>query len=825
MLQDYRLGLRMLLKYPGLTLAGGLALAIAIAVGAGWYHVIGQVLSPSIPLPDGERVVLIETHNTLTSQREPRVLHDFVQWRRGLRTIEELGAYRTQSRNLVVGNTPPEPIQVAQLTTAAFATARVPPVLGRGLSLSDETAGGSVVVLGYEVWQRSFNGRQDVVGSIVRLGDAPATVIGIMPKGFGYPINHDAWVPLSLRGSYAALEGDAITVIGRLRRGFSRQQAETEMRLLSRRTAAALPDTHANLRSRIVRLGEAPDGVDIAQLTLRNLPALLVLAIACLSVGTLIYARTATREGEIAVRSALGASRVRIVSQLFVEALVLASVATPFGLIAVDKALAWGIEGAYKTRGGAPFWMTPGLRLSTVLYAVGLAIVSAGMLSVLPALKVTRARVQPHLANLGSGGATLRFGRVWTGAMLVQVALTAIGIPVAFESVNQTMRKVQTRAQFPSEQYLAARIDLDHQLEGETTPAFQERRARMLEALATRITQEPGVVAVTFSDQPVGSGTRRFAEAEPSSVAAKVYDGRFPTSAVDAGFFDTFDRAIVTGRAFHGGDFNPSARTVIVNEAFARRFTSETGAGSPVGARLRFEVVSGDDEVAAETAARDTWEEWGEIVGVVQDFGLDPDDNGNEQPHVFYAAPPGTVSSLVMTVRSRGNTATLAARLPHIATTVDARLVVRDSQPMQAWVWQQDDGLIVMVGAQIAVTVLVLFLSALGIFSLVSISVSRRTREIGLRAALGATQRQVLGRILSRAVMLMGTGIAAGGALLIWSLALGAGPSGRPAEDIPIFASYLGLTSAVMLAACLLACVGPARRALRINPTEALREA
>ncbi len=134
MLQDYKLGFRMLLKYPGLTLAGGLALAIAIGIGAGWYDVIGQIFAPSIPLPEGDRVVSIEAQNTLTNQREPRLLHDFLEWRRGLRTIEGLGAYRTETRNLVVGNTAPEPIQVAELTAAAFATARVSPLFGRPLS-------------------------------------------------------------------------------------------------------------------------------------------------------------------------------------------------------------------------------------------------------------------------------------------------------------------------------------------------------------------------------------------------------------------------------------------------------------------------------------------------------------------------------------------------------------------------------------------------------------------------------------------------------------------------------------------------------------------
>ena len=202
MLQDYKLGLRMLVKYPGLTLAGGLALAIAIGVGAGWYDVVGKVLAPTIPLPEGDRLVTIETQNALTNEREPRVLHDFLEWRRGLHTIADLGAYRTQTRNLVVGDRVPEPIQVAELTAAAFGTARVQPLFGRALLASDETAGGpGVVVLGYDVWQRSLGGREDILGSLVKLGDMPATVIGVMPKGFGYPVNHHAWTPLSLRGS------------------------------------------------------------------------------------------------------------------------------------------------------------------------------------------------------------------------------------------------------------------------------------------------------------------------------------------------------------------------------------------------------------------------------------------------------------------------------------------------------------------------------------------------------------------------------------------------------------------------------------------------
>ena len=817
---DVKLGGRMLVKYPGLTMAGGLALAVAIAIGAGWYDLVGKFVAPTIPLPEGDRIVLIETQNTLTNTPEPRVARDFLEWRQELRTIEDLGAYRADTRNLTVGNAAPEPIQTAELTAAAFGAARATPLLGRGLLDSDEMPGApGVIVVGYDVWQRALAGRPDAVGSVVKLGNTSATVIGIMPEGFAYPVNHDAWTPLSalsLRPSYGALEGGAIGVIGRLVPGRTLEQANAELRVIGERASAALPATHEHLRPRVVQLTGA-DVPDIAQLAMTNLPVLLVLMIACMSVGTLVYARTATREGEIAVRSALGATRARIVGQLFVEALVLASIAAAAGLLAADRAVTWAVGNFNQASGGVPFWITPGLKPSTILYAGGLAIVSAAMLSLLPALKVTGVRLQSHLANRGTGGATLRFGSVWTGAMIVQVALTAIGIPVAMETVSEATRNQNIRAAFPSREYLAARIDVDRPFEEETTPAFEERRAQTFANLQRAVAQEPGVVVVTFADHVPGSVTTgRYGEVESSHGAAPVYEGGFQTPAVGPGFFEALDRPIVAGRAFHGGDWSPTAQTVIVNEAFARAFSRAAGGGSPIGARIRYRPSAASTSEA---------KKWFEIVGVVRDVGLNPDDSGDEGPYVFHAASAGTVSSLVMIVRVRGNPAPLAARLPVMAAGVDARLLVRDAQPLDEWIRERDTSLSMQAGALTGVTGLVLFLSALGIFSLVSVSVSRRTREIGLRMAIGAHARHVLGGILSRAAVLMGSGIIAGGGLLLLSVALGQGPSGRPADDVPLFAGYLGVTSAVMLAACLLACIGPARRALRISPADALREA
>jgi predicted permease len=826
---DVKLGGRMLRKYPGLTLAGGLALAIAIAIGAGWYDVTSKFLAPTIPLPEGDRLVSIETQNTLTNEQESRVVRDFLEWRHELRTIEELGAYRTNTRSLTVGNAVPERIRVAELTASAFRTARVAPVFGRALLDTDEVPGApSVIVVGYGVWQRAFGGRQDLIGSVVKLGNGPATVVGVMPDGFGYPLNHDAWAPLPLRASYGALEGGPISVIGRLAPGVTREQANAELRVLGERAAAALPATHGHLRSRVIRLGEAPDVSGIAQLALTNLPGLLVLMLACMNVGTLVYARTATREGEIALRSALGASRGRIIGQLFVEALVLASVPTAVGLIAANWAGTWVIGNFNKSTGGVPFWIAPGLRLSTILYAGSLAVGSAAMLSLAPALRVTRARVQPHLANLGTGGATLRFGRAWTTAMIAQVALTAIAIPGAFENASQALRNMGIRAEFPSREYLVARLELDRPSSDEAPSALADRQTRAYGELERRVAQEPGVVVVTFAEMAPGTLPRERAARVEALPGGPVYDEQLRTARVGPGFFAAFDRPIVAGRPFHDGDRGSAARTIIVNETFARSFLRHTGTGSPIGARLSYPASTERSDAARtepSAAAEVTADKWFEIVGVVRDFGVTPDDEGHERPYVFHTASPGTASPLVMSVRVRGNPASLVARLPAIAAGVDAGLSVQEAQPLEESIRERDISTLAQAGGLAGVTALVLLMSAMGIFSLMSVSVSRRTREIGLRAALGANPRHLIAEILSRAFVLMGSGITSGGALLLLFVAFGGGPTGRSADDVVLFAGYLAVTAAVMLTACLVACIEPARRTLRINPIDALRDA
>jgi putative ABC transport system permease protein len=802
---DLKLGARMLAKYPGLTIAGGLTLAIAIGLGAAWYDLSGEMFRPALSLPNGDRIVRIRIVSALTGDIESRVLHEYAAWRRQLRTLDEFGAFRPVERNAIVDAAAPEPITVAEMTASAFRIAGVAPLLGRTLTDEDERPGApDVVVLGHEVWQRWFDGRADAIGRTLQLGTVTATVIGIMPDGFAFPVNHRAWTPLRVRpAGYAPLEGDEVSLVGRLRADASRAQAEAELAVLAADEARTFPSTHEHLRPRVGAYGSVNPGGLYFGLGLTHLPIVLVLFLACLNVGTLVYARTAMREGEIATRFAIGASRGRIIAQLFMEAIALVLVAGAVGLAAADWALTWGMPAYFSSEtAGLPFWFEPGLQLTTVIYAATLAVAAAAVLSLLPALKATGPQVQARLATASGGRTTLQFGRVWTTAMVTQVAVTAFSLTPAIGITGEAFRDRRIREAFPGEQYLAATVDIDRAL-GESAAVAADTAGRLYAELERRVAREPGVRAVTVSESLPGidvSVRRGELETERGTALPAVTALDMWTARVGHGYFTAFDKRIVAGRDFTEGDRVDGARTIIVNEAFARR----VGGGTPVGRHVRY---ASSDAAAPQP--------WFEIVGVVEDIGMTPTDRG-EAPYMFQAVALRDLAPAVMGVHTAGDPVALAPRVRVIAAEIDPRLRVTEAGSLEDWTRRADMTSIVSSLALIIVVSLGLFLSASGIFALVSVTLTRRTRELGLRSALGAGPGRLLMSIFLRVLLVVASGIVIGNGVLFL-------PSWfEDGVQLSFMLRPLGVTSAIILMAGLLACIGPARRILRISPTEAL---
>jgi putative ABC transport system permease protein len=809
---DFKLGFRMLARYPGLTLVGCLAIAFAIALGTMYFEAIGKVLRPTIPLDEGDRIVAIQNWDVSTSRSERRLLRDFAGWREQLRSIADLGAALPFERNLATGDGSIEPVLGAEITASAFRLARVQPMLGRTLLDTDEQQGApAVVVLGFDVWQRRFGGDPRVVGRAVKLGSTSATVVGVMPAGFGFPVYQRIWAPLRVNVSdFKPREGPVVQVFGRLAPGVSLEEAQTELNAVALRAAADYPDTHRNLRPRVNTYGALPgDNAEQAEIVIvvyaLNIAFAMLLVVVCANIATLVFARTATRGWEITVRNALGASRTRIVTQLFVEALVLAGVSALLGLVAAALALRWGMAVVQSAGASLPFWVNAKLSPGTVFYAALLTLLGATIVGIVPALRVTGPNVQAALRREAADRSGLRFGGFWTGIIVAQVALTVAFLPLAVAGGLQAGRFARRAAGIGAEHYLSARIDLDNEVvarDSQEVADFRVRSRGTYHLLEQRLLAEPGVERVTFANRLPGMDQFKYnIEVDSVSADTTVDPLRRTTAAsVAPGFFDAFRTPLIAGRGFVASDVEHD-RVVIVNQAFVHHVLADRNA---IGRRIRYTSQGEDD-------ARDT-AKWYEIVGVVKNGGWLPPEPRVEASAVYHPIMPGGDGSVRVALRVRGDPVNLAPRLRTIAAGVDPTLRLHDVVPLSKIGGHEAriNWILTWVGAVVAF--IVLLLSATGIHSLMAFTVARRMREIGIRVALGAHPRRIVTGIFSRAFLQLGLGIVAG-----CSVAALLGLNSR--KDLGILLTAV----TVMMVVGMLACAVPLRRALRIDPTEALR--
>ena len=317
---DFKLALRMLIRYPGLTVVGVLGMSVAMAISVGAYAIFGMLLNPSVPLHEGDRIVSLQNWDLARNNSDGRSLHDFVTWRSELSSVDDMGAYRQVGRNLIVAGAPPEVVAVAEISASAFRVTRVAPILGRYLLDDDERPGASpAVVIGYGVWSSRFSSDPVIVGKPLRLGPTEYSIVGVMPEGYAFPINHEFWVPFTADPArYERRTGPSISIFGRLAPDATLETAQAELTTVGERAAAAFPASHKHLRAQVIPYTYAYTDMDepdnaLAIQIMRFLVTIL-LGIVCVNVAILVYARTATRHAEIAVRSALGAGRPRIVA-------------------------------------------------------------------------------------------------------------------------------------------------------------------------------------------------------------------------------------------------------------------------------------------------------------------------------------------------------------------------------------------------------------------------------------------------------------------------------------------------------------------------------
>jgi predicted permease len=816
---DGRLALRMLVKHRGLTIVGGFAMAVAIAIGATFFEALTQVLDPALPLEEGHRVVGVQYATSIPGSPERRVLHDFVALRTELTSMEQLSAYRTVQHNLLAANAAPEPIRVAEMTASGFAVARTPPVIGRYLVPADERPNAApVIVLGHQAWKSRFGGDAGIVGRAIELDGVSHEIVGVMPEGFAFPVDHHFWIPLRLEPQkYKRLEGPELRLFGRLTGGVTLARAQTELSTIGQRNAAAYPETYRQLRLTALPYTLEHFELTAARIWLLKGIRLLVGALAfvvAVNLAILFYARTVTRLGEIAVRTALGASRRRILAQLFVEAFALTSVGAISGLLLAEVALQQYQSLIVSTGSSLPFWIDLDLSGGAVGYGLGVAAAAAVVMGVLPGVKATGKSLTASLHDLGGRSGT-RLGPVWTTLVVAQIAVAVAVLPAAVFFSWQMLRMELEGPGFAAEQFVVGTIALGGETSG-VDAARSAIRERHL-ALVSRLERDPGVSAVTFSSGVPGFAGGRWIRFDDG--ARVVGDGIHEVSTldVDRGLFDAYGAVLLAGRSFTAADVG-AAHHVIVNRTFVREFLVSEDSGpalgdaGALGVRFRYSRAHTPD------SANEAPSEWYQIVGVVRDFpAFSPAPGWDGEPTVYHPTAPGDIHPVVVSVRFKGRDPEgVIDRFRKIGGEVDPAMQMRRVVLLKSFYDEVRSFWRYLAWGLGLLTASVLLLSAAGMYALMSFTVAQRTREIGIRAALGAAPLRLVLSIFGRVFRQLALGLLVG-SLLASSVFL--------ATDLSLAqaAALLSTVAAIMIIVGVFAAFGPARRTLRIQAVEALR--
>ena len=806
---DLKLGVRMLVKYPGLSIIGGAGLAVGVAIGAGFFAFLYSFLYATLPVEGGKRIVALENWDIDANSEMRRSMHDLVMWRREMKTVGEIGAFRTIARNVTVAGGTVEAVEVAQITAEGFNITRVKPVIGRAIVAADESAGASpIVVIGYDVWHSRFGGDASVLGRELRLGNVVHTIVGVMPEGYGFPVNHGYWIPLSAdAATFGPREGPDIFVFGRLRDGATMEQAQAELSALGAQAASAFPLTHARLRPRLMPYTHQI--LDIAGTETRDFAALqslisMLAVIVAVNVGVLVYARTATRQREIAVRTALGASRRRIVGQLFIEALVLSAIASAAGIALARYGITQGFA-IYAAEGNetVPYFLKLDMPLAAYLYVAMLTVFAAVVAGVLPALQATGRRAQETLKQ-ASGTDGLRLGRVWTAMIIAQVAIAVMALPATIKISWDAIQGGLTRANYSEESFLAAIISADPDAPAGMAASVYERESvlrfgKLQTDLVTALEGEPAVADVTVALTRPGAEPRARIDIDGAvNVQSGALDVRFNRVATD--FFDAFGARVIAGRALRDSDGTGSTQGVVVNRAFVNQLL---GGANAVGRQVH-SVVAGQRTQQFE------------IVGVVTDLGTNTIAPELIEPVIYYPLQSSTRATAL--IRMRGTEPLqFSSRLRELTSALDPTLRLR-VVTLSEMKRQQMMGMRLMLLGFSLVIVTVLLLSAAGIYAMMSFTVSQRRREIGIRAAMGADAGQLLRSIFTKAALQLAAGVAVG---TVMAFMIDRASDG---ELLGLFGRALVPVAAVVMTIVgLFATMGPARRGLRIQPTEALR--
>ena len=797
LLGDVRYALRSLARQPTFAAVAILTLVLGIGTNTAIFSVIKAVLLNQLPYQRPSQLVVVAEQNPDGNTDLVAPL-TFVDWQAQSRAIASMAAFR-QLRYAFAGSAEPLNVPSVRATPNIFTLLGVNPMLGRAFLAEEGVTGADrVAVLSRAFWERHYGGSPGAIGRTIQLDAVPYTIVGVMPAEFDFPPsgNIDIWTPLSFDPNDAhgrSRRARSLNVVGRLADGASSEQAQREMTVVASRLATSYPDSNTGWGARVIPAQE--------QLVTTVRPALLMISaavgflllIVCANVANLILARLSSRRGEIAVRAALGAGRAQLVRQVLAESFVLSAIGGALGLV-----VAWaGVRFVHALpEGSLPRMQDVRLDGGVLLFALVVSVVVALVFGLVPAIQASRAGLRDTM-NAFSGATSGTSGRLLAGLVVAEVALALmllVGAGLMTRSFAQLMR---VSPGFEPSNLLALQIYLPQAKykTGIDRTRFYMTTIRRIGALPG-VRSAAGVSALPM--YPVGIDFALPFTVEGQAAPANGEEPRADIRTATPGYFETMKIALVRGRFIDGRDYQGAPGTIVINETMARRYFNGQ---DPIGKVVR--NPHGKGEVVG-------------IVGDVKHYGLD----GGPRAELFMPAWQSPLNGMALIVRTEADPKLFVDTIRREVLAVDAE------QPIYAVSTMVDVVARSVFLPRISMLLLgafavsALLLAVVGIYGVVSYSVTQRTRELGVRMALGADAPATLRLVLGKSMLLVGAGTICG---LLASFALTRAMAGLLYDVSPLDPIVFAAVSMLLATAGFVASLIPARRATRLDPILALR--
>ncbi len=825
-LSDLRFAFRRLRKDPGLSTVAIIALALGIGVTAATFSITYATVLRGLPFEKADELVHFEREN-----RDERINtlavtpHDYVAWREQQTTFEDLGAYVEALIHLTSADGYTERLWGVYIDPGSFRLLRVQPALGR-LFTSDESEPGSpnVIVLSHRVWSRRFDGDSSMVGRTLSINGGTATVIGVMPEGFGFPIAEQFWRPLRIDLRQTARGQGRLDVFGRLKSGVSLASARAEFETISTNLALTFPETNRNVFARLRTFNDEYVGDDFARLVYTMLAgSALVLLIACANVSNVLIARAVTRTKEVAVRTAIGASRSRIVKQFMLESFVLAGIGATLGIAIAAVGVSWFDAGAQAGVFNLPhgsdslFWWDIRLSGASLIFVVAATGLTALIAGTVPAVHALRTPVADVLKDESRGSSSRRFSTFSRGLVVVEFALTTGLVLAAGLTVRSVLNLTHVREGFNAEGIMTARVALPMAQVGISEAEYPDHASRLhfADRLLDELEARPGVEAATITNVlPSQAGP---VVALALEGRAYLDDSEYPevrTGTVSDDYFAIFGVQPIEGRTINRSDVAGSEPVAVVNQSFAtRHFPGE----SVLFQRIRLGADGSDP--------------WVTIVGVVPDLWISNDAERDLSRVFVPLAQSGTpdptvrlgrwgLRYMIVAVSGKGKSLPHAGAIRDAVAAVDANIPAYGARSMQQVLALRTGRYRLYGRYYLAFGIVALALAMIGLYGVMAFSVTQRKPEFGIRMALGAEAAHVVRGVLGQAFAQIGMGLLAGAVVAIWLI-----------QGLREALFHVDLTDPLVLAGVPLVLVGtgllaslvPAMRASRVDPTEAMR--